>query len=63
METEGGKRIERVEIFSHNDNVIFFRFYENNKEVIGLARCQSYKTFFLFVTNSAVRVCSCFRLV
>jgi hypothetical protein len=46
METEGGKRIERVEIFSHNDNVIFFRFYENNKEVIGLARCQSYKTFF-----------------
>jgi hypothetical protein len=33
------KRVERVEIFSYNDNVFYFKFFENGgKEVIGIAR-------------------------
>ena len=38
------KRIERVEIFSHNDTAVFFKFFENGgKEVIGM--CRSHRIF------------------
>ncbi len=33
------QRVERVEVFGYNDNIIFFKFNEDDgKEVIGLAR-------------------------
>jgi hypothetical protein len=33
------QRVESVDVFGYNDNIIFFKFFEDGgKEVIGLAR-------------------------